>query len=57
MEERLFLLEKDLAFATNCQVRVEGNDAKELGVNGLVGSIICPHFTTPTTSHTLFNLQ
>ena len=47
VEERLFLLEKDLAFASNCQVRVEGKDATELGVNGLVGSIICPQFTTP----------
>jgi hypothetical protein len=46
-EERLFLLEKDLAFAPNFQVRVEGKDTIELGVNGLVGSIICSHFTTP----------
>jgi hypothetical protein len=46
-EERLFVLEKDLAFAPNCQVRVEGKDATELGVNGLVGSIICSQFTTP----------
>lgn len=46
VEAQLFLLEKDLAFATNCQVRVEGKDATEMGANGLVWSIICPQFTT-----------
>jgi hypothetical protein len=43
--ERLFLLEEQLTFATNCQVKVKGKDATELGVKGLVG-IICPQFTS-----------
>jgi hypothetical protein len=45
--ERLFLLEEQLTFATNCQVMVEGKDATELGVEELVGIIIGPQLPTP----------
>jgi hypothetical protein len=49
-EERLFLLEEQLTFATNCQVMVKGIDATELGVEGLVGIIIRHQSVTPDSN-------
>ena len=56
-EERLFLLEEQLTFATNCQVMVKGIDATELGVEGLVGIITCHRLLTPDSSNKSYTIQ
>jgi hypothetical protein len=55
--ERLFLLEEQLTFATNCQVKVKGKDATELGVKGLVGIIIGPQLPTTNNNNKSYTIQ